>query len=265
MYYTIYKTTNIINEKYYIGKHQTRNLEDTYLGSGKALCLAIKKYGKENFKKEILYVFDTEEAMNLKEKEIVDSDFINRVDNYNAGVGGEGGPHFLGKKHTPETIEKIKSGWFPRQIDEAAKERSRLKRTGRIVSDETRVNIAASKLGRPLTDEEKEALLSRPPRTRKRGNGYGDEFKRKMSESSSGRISLKNVELNKNVFVKAVDLDKYLNLGYVRGRIKATNAGKPIQGCGTAASYERGCRCEDCKMAYSNKRKQWASYGNKKS
>ena len=63
MLYTIYKTTNSVNQKYYIGKHQTPNPEDSYLGSGKALRNAIKQHGRENFKKEILYVFETEKEM----------------------------------------------------------------------------------------------------------------------------------------------------------------------------------------------------------
>jgi hypothetical protein len=48
----IYKTTNLINGKSYIGKDKHNN--PNYLGSGKRLRSAIKKYGKENFKKEIL-------------------------------------------------------------------------------------------------------------------------------------------------------------------------------------------------------------------
>lgn len=36
-YYTIYKTTNLINGKIYIGKHQTKDPYDSYLGSGKRL------------------------------------------------------------------------------------------------------------------------------------------------------------------------------------------------------------------------------------
>lgn len=55
MKYTIYKTTNIKNGKYYIGKHQTENENDSYLGSGIALKKAIKKFGKNSFIKEILY------------------------------------------------------------------------------------------------------------------------------------------------------------------------------------------------------------------
>jgi dissimilatory sulfite reductase (desulfoviridin) alpha/beta subunit len=66
MFYTIYKTTNLVNGKIYIGKHQTKDPHDNYLGSGKQLGYAIKKYGIENFKKEILFVFDNEAEMNVK-------------------------------------------------------------------------------------------------------------------------------------------------------------------------------------------------------
>ena len=108
MKYIIYQITNKINNKIYVGKHQTENMNDGYFGSGIALRNAIKKYGKENFTKEILFVFDTEQEMNDKERELINEEFVSRKDTYNLGVGGEGGPHFKGKKHTKETIELIK-------------------------------------------------------------------------------------------------------------------------------------------------------------
>lgn len=105
MKYTIYKITNIINGKVYIGKHQTMNPTDDYFGSGKAIKQAIKKYGKKNFNKEVLFIFDSEEEMNVMERKLITEDVVNDPTSYNIGVGGEGGPHFKGKKHSEESIQ----------------------------------------------------------------------------------------------------------------------------------------------------------------
>lgn len=91
MYYIIYQITNTINGKIYIGKHQTSNLNDGYMGSGKLLKLAISKYGIENFSKEILFFLNSEEEMNLKEIELVNENFCLREDVYNVMTGGRGG------------------------------------------------------------------------------------------------------------------------------------------------------------------------------
>ena len=56
MFYTVYKTTNLLNNKIYIGLHETEDLNDSYLGSGILLKQAIKKYGSNNFKKEIVVI-----------------------------------------------------------------------------------------------------------------------------------------------------------------------------------------------------------------
>ena len=91
MKHFIYKTTNTITRKYYIGIHSTKNLNDGYLGSGIYLKRSIKKYGIENFEREILCFFDTlKEAANV-EKLIVDDNFIKSDLTYNIGLGGRGG------------------------------------------------------------------------------------------------------------------------------------------------------------------------------
>lgn len=91
MYYTVYKTTNLVNGQFYIGTHKTKDLNDDYLGSGKYLKRAIEKHGKENFKKEILFIFETPEEMFAKEAELVTEDFISENNCYNLKAGGCGG------------------------------------------------------------------------------------------------------------------------------------------------------------------------------
>jgi hypothetical protein len=71
MFYLIYKITNKIDGKIYIGSHKTKNIDDNYMGSGKYLNHAYKKHGVENFIKEILFVFTNASEMYAKEAEIV--------------------------------------------------------------------------------------------------------------------------------------------------------------------------------------------------
>ena len=102
MNYIVYKTTNLINGKIYVGVHRTNpDIFDGYIGCGvskkkkklKGFPKAVQKYGYENFKRETLFIYpDTEKGRMLayqKEKEIVNEEFVKRIDTYNLVRGGE--------------------------------------------------------------------------------------------------------------------------------------------------------------------------------
>ena len=87
-YHYFYKITNKINGMFYYGIHSTNNLDDGYMGSGKRLHYAYKKYGKENFVKEIIKFFDTFEELSNYEEIIVNEKLLNDPKCYNLIKGG---------------------------------------------------------------------------------------------------------------------------------------------------------------------------------
>lgn len=99
----VYVTTNLINNKKYLGKHNGKN--KNYLGSGFLLKKAIEKYGKENFLIEIIEEFDNEyDAYELEKKLSIEWNIVESDEWYNMKVGGEG--FSSGKFHPMFGIQK---------------------------------------------------------------------------------------------------------------------------------------------------------------
>jgi group I intron endonuclease len=124
----VYKTTNLTNGKIYVGKDEFNN--PSYLGSGYVLRLALEKYGKENFKKEVLEECSNRHELCNREKHWINQ--LNALDpniGYNIAEGGTGGNTFIGK--TPEEMVEIK-----KKISDAGK--------GRIFSESHRKALAKS-------------------------------------------------------------------------------------------------------------------------
>ena len=125
MYHFLYKTTNTVTGKIYIGAHSTTDLNDAYLGSGKQIKDAIKKYSKQVFIREILEHFDTRAESFAREAEIVTEDFIKEFNNYNMCPGGLGA--------TIKTVE------YRQKVSAKLK--------GRIFSEEHRKKISLAQTG----------------------------------------------------------------------------------------------------------------------
>ncbi len=110
MHYLIYKITNKLNNKIYVGKHKTEDKGDGYFGSGLLLARAMEKHGAENFTKEILFECKSLEEMNRREADIVDEEFIARDDTYNIMLGGSGGFDYINANDLKDKSTYFKQG-----------------------------------------------------------------------------------------------------------------------------------------------------------
>lgn len=106
MYGYIYITVNLINGKKYIGQHKGP-FDLNYLGSGKLIRRAIKKYGKDSFTVSILEYAPTKEKLNELEIHYIDKLKNSGDKHYNLAKGG----NCIGSIYdymTPDEIEKHK-------------------------------------------------------------------------------------------------------------------------------------------------------------
>ena len=142
MSYIIYKTTNTTNGKYYVGVTNGNKLG--YLGSGRALLSAIKEYGRENFVRETLEVFETEAEAYGREAQIVNETFVADRNTYNLGKGGKGGP---GQSKSEEHKRKIAEARAKQSIVNAGRKQAMPKEQLVDLVDKLGFRGAAEELG----------------------------------------------------------------------------------------------------------------------
>lgn len=162
----IYKTTNLVNGKIYIGQDSKNN--PNYLGSGDLLKRAILKYGKDNFIKEILCYCNTQKDLDDKEVYYInDFQSFNKGIGYNIAIGGRGGT-MTNRKHSEKTKLNMSKS-----------------HKGKVFSDKHKNNIGKSKKGKKLTDNHKNKISDA-----NRGRKFGPltvEHKDKISEAHKGK------------------------------------------------------------------------------
>lgn len=127
LYHIVYETVNLINKKTYVGKHSSKNRYDDYLGSGSRLARAIKKYGRENFRRYEVAIFGNEDDAYEYEEFFIEANNCcsNSDEYYNIQKGGKGGSVYFrhsdyskkknsyshkGKKRSGQALENIRKG-----------------------------------------------------------------------------------------------------------------------------------------------------------
>jgi hypothetical protein len=191
--YTIYKTTNCINGKIYIGQ-TIKNLEvSKYMGSGSYIGKSFLKYGKENFKREIIQtsiigIIESDKAEKYWIKYFNAND---RLIGYNLTEGGHG---YQGHNDNVSLETRIKIG-----------EKSK----GRILSKESRLKISISKIGIKKSEETKLKMSKSQI-----GRIVSEETRYKISTSNKGRI------------INDVSKMSAAQKGYKEYRIIPNNTGK---------------------------------------
>lgn len=178
------------------------------MGSGKLVHRAIKKYGLENFSKEILFVFLTEEEMNAKEKELV----IVSEETYNLCEGGQGGFGYINKNNiknyklnlinTNKTIYEKYGVYNASQIDYVKNKTSERTKKLHLIGFFPK---PPSWLNKFHTEKSKNKI------------GQANSIKQQGSKNSQyGTCWITNGQENKKI--KKEDVDKWIELGYTRGR-----------------------------------------------
>lgn len=244
MYFLVYKTTNLINGKTYVGQHQSDTLDfDGYLGSGLLLKQSIKKHGAENFTREILHICGTLEEAKAREKSIVTEEFCLNPLTYNLSVGGQGGHTTAGYTYEQKAAAqekahrtKLLNGSYVlseelRQFKSALMKSVRIQPNNRGLkrTDELKKRMSDIKLsrrGRHITNgidarciRHDEPIpdgwwLGRHP-DNKKFQSHTEESKRKIADKIRGDVCYNNGTINIKLKEGGIPPD-----GFVRGMIQ---------------------------------------------
>lgn len=240
IYHIVYMTTNIVNNKIYVGKHTTFNINDGYLGSGKLLKRAIKKYGKQNFISITLHVCVRQIDAYIIEKQIVNEFFIKRQDNYNLTKGGGALNDYTatsplkGRKYTEEQKAKYKGRIIseyqreccrkpcPEERKKKISESNKGKKlspehiakmskslTGRTIPQETRNKMSKSRIGKKLSEETLSKLRGRKLSEETLSKLKGRKLSPEHIEKLKGRIVSKET-IEKQKITKQLTAKKFI-------------------------------------------------------
>lgn len=223
-YNYFYKVTNRVNGKVYFGIHSsdTEPQKDSYLGSGAAICRAVKKYGKENFIREEIEFFPTRHQLSLFESLWVTSIFVQQGDNYNLKPGGD--PEvYQGGHPNPEIGHKISKA-----------------KKGKKRSDEVRETLRKAISGKYRgyhPDSGKCVLVDAKewPEYEKQGyirgaKSWSPELREKLETSRKGMRWIRRG--NEYTKVPELKLQEYLKQGWELGRRTGLGVGRigPMKG-----------------------------------
>ena len=235
MYGYIYETTNLINGKKYIGQHRAKKFDEKYIGSGKYLWNAIRKYGIEKFKCKIIEKCNSREQLN--EREIYWIDYYNAVKSknyYNITKGG--------KYYNPyEGLNKEDYERACKKLSESSKGKITIN-NGKI---ERRIN--PSELQECLNNGFMRGQLDSHKMVGKRNGMYdkthSDEVKEKLVKCNLGK---NNPSYGKHwytngineLYIRDDEYELYYKDTYKRGRLKGK--GFTIEGCRQGGLKNKG-------------------------
>lgn len=239
MNHYVYEITNNINGKKYIGKRSCDCPieEDNYMGSGKLLNKAKKKYGITNFSKKVLKICNSEEE--AYENELLEIAKVEADTNpmyYNISFGGKGG--IKGINVSKETIEKRRianSGKnhfrYGKELTNEHKLKISKAHKGMKHTKETCIKMSTSRKGRIISEETKKKISDT-----EKGKEVSQETREKLSKALKGKYTGDKHSNNKRViciddlkeFVSIKEASDYYNLqkGHIcsccKGKRKST-------------------------------------------